>query len=186
MDRVIHKIFKKVESSKDRRLSGEVKLWMNSVLMSIVQRFVHGSITMLECRQQRTLTDDDIRAIASMIYIGEVAVRAVQYADTVGSTSDRGKGILFITPARARSMLLDGVATYKIKKYEKGFRVGPLVPVVLAAVLQYVIEEVFRCTCVHMNLNPEKKTVYLQDVLAAVNQHKPLYQTLCASGLLSL
>jgi hypothetical protein len=187
MERCIHEIFKNVQEChaiKKMRLSGEVKSWMNKMLLSVFYRFVHGGVTMLEARQQKTLDDDDIRAVATMILIDNIAVDAVGHADTICDLYSRSRkkkeGRLLISPSRMRSMLIKGMNSYK-----KDVRIRPLTSVVLASILEYLVREIFMTVCHHHHdTTPPLHTLYKEDVLLAIRDNRSLFQTLCASGML--
>jgi hypothetical protein len=178
MERNIQKIFASVQKKdKKQRLSGEVKDWIQGMILSVFYRFVHGGVTMLECRQQKTLDDDDIRAVASMILIGDLAIETVGFVDKVCAkyASEKKKmEKLLLPPSSIRTMLMTNLDTYK-----KGIRLRPLTPVALAAVLEHLIREIFLTTS-----QSTSATLSKEEVLAALAHHKDLHNTLCATGML--
>jgi len=178
MERYIEKVFKSM-GKKNKKLSGELKFWINEILFSVFHRFVHGGVTMLESRQQNTLNDDDIRAVASMVLIGNLAIRGVEYIDkmcVVYSTEKTRKKPLFFPPARVEFMLRDGLYTYK-----KNIRMRPLAPVALASILEFLTRSILETCCD----DSDHSILSKEDVLRTLPVNKPLQNTLCSSGLLS-
>jgi histone H3/H4 len=132
----------------------------------------------MEHSRHKTLSSRDVQSAARMFFVGSLAkhatvrgVRAVTRTTTgseKGSSADQA-GLIF-SPARIRSVFKT-MATDKL-------RISAMVPVYLAAVVEYLIDELLVAS-VNLIKKSKRSVLTSDDIREAIRNDSELQRTLC-------
>jgi histone H2B len=170
----------------DMNLSTDSKRYLQKLITSFLEHFAIYASTMMEQHRSKTLSHKDVQSAIRLFFVGELGKHAISQAtkavtqftafvnkkNGVRVSVAEKSGIIF-PPSRVRYILENELADYK-----SDFRISSIVPIYLAAVIEYLIAEILELSG-YQETDDYKKTIQIDDIKNVIKKDNELSRTLC-------
>jgi len=200
LDHYIKKVWAHECSGSKKKLGKDAREWIHGALVGLLQRLTHGGITMMICARRKTISEDDIRAVVSMIMVGHLGEETVRFIDDtshVYSTSLKKKkksvssssrismaerSHLLFAPSRIRKMFIKDIQS---RFHIHDVRLPPLTILAITSVLEFVLRHLLKLVCQSNSdtNNTTITTIHTQNIIDLLTPHESLTKSLCFLGL---
>jgi len=171
----------------DLKLSKEVKIFMNDLLATFLNQFIHDTVILMDHNRSKTLSSRDVQSTVRLFFVGTIAKHAVSEGTKVVTKfvsfvkkqkqkkriSNAKKCHLIIPPSRIRT-----VFEIILPEYTHNTRISFTAPVYLAAVTQYFIAELMELSGNVANKN-QKSIIHIDCLKHVIQNDDELKRTLC-------
>lgn len=169
-------------------LSNDSKNYLQNILISFLDHFMIYISTMMDHNRVKTLSTRDIQSSVRLFFVGELAKHAIsvgikavtRFTAYLPKKSQKSKkitkakksGIIF-PPSRVRSIIEKELVDYKIN-----FRISSTAPIYLAAVMEYLTDEILQVSGYEC-INSKREKITVEDIKKGVEKDDELRRTLC-------